>query len=70
MESLCFIDSSMALDLRFKVTNQTAWAFESMNDITRFTFADMTSCGVKLRQMSPDATCMEEAARRDRALPL
>jgi len=34
-----------------------------MYDITRFTLADMTNCGVSLRQICPEATSMEQAAR-------
>jgi hypothetical protein len=33
-----------------------------MYDITHFTLADMTNCGAQLREMSPAATSMEQAA--------
>jgi hypothetical protein len=33
-----------------------------MYDITHFTLADMTNCGARLREMSPAATSMEQAA--------
>jgi len=33
-----------------------------MYDITRFTLADMTRCGAHIREISPGATSMEEAA--------
>lgn len=33
-----------------------------MYDITRFTLADMTNCGMQLRDLSPEALCLEQAA--------
>jgi len=33
-----------------------------MYDITHFTLADMTKCGAELRELSPNASSMEEAA--------
>jgi hypothetical protein len=51
----------MAFHLRFKATVRPL-VICSMYDITRFTLADMTMCGAQLREMSADATSMEEAA--------